>query len=801
MKPTKAAEEVLRFLRLIAKPDEITELFVKGAQVDGETDVCQLIGYYDTRHLHVLVEDALTWSGHAAAIYYRLNSLQPAALSRSRNTFGYSYQVQASSCKDITQRRLLMVDIDPLRGANPSATKDEKDHAHRKTIEVRTYLRGLAWPAPITIDTGNGYCLLYAIALPKNDGDLIKRVLQALSNRYSDVHSRIDSSVYDPARLARLPGTLNCKGLQSEARPHRVCRILAIPKILKRTPKSLLELVASKLNKSTDEGENPKRISSSQIERARRYVAKMEPAIAGRRGHDQTFKVACRLTIMFQLTVEQAWPIMKSYNQRCQPPWDDIDLRRKLHEAMRTSKVRDDSRERGVAVQKVLANEYDVWQPLDGAEFAGYVPDFGVYDILDVMLPLSKFEKRPWHRWVDRFAAASLKSNDIVVPDVLLRQTYWGGTYPRNWRRELRTWRHHNMLELEPIDQECREDLCLLAKSGIKHRHFNPHLWDIGFLEIMIPRSLRASSDYIQFNSPLTHEQAVYLNEYLSMCRKAARLAPIYWPGLLFGSSPRVGWTMSQRRLLVAIVREVTRSRSGCHGEAEKTFGNRVIGASRREQIVICPVLDPSTPYVTFGGNKLLRGRGYKLVGRTFGGWLARAGYSESEPPYQRDIGRLLEDASRLANDLDLIAVGYNPANRFHQWRNTKELCDSTRSRAGREWLMECNIRFYAPADWLVRWRYFFSHKLGFRWIPRTVCDPGPADEPPEFALDRIRYGTQVRALLENERMTQGEFATFLTNELRRPVSRQFVNSVINGGARSDELFQAAERLRQRSKS
>ena len=73
------------------------------------------------------------------------------------------------------------------------------------------------------------------------------------------------------------------------------------------------------------------------IERARRYLAKMPPAITGQHGHDQTFAVACTLVQGFGLSVAEAAPLFAEYNVRCSPPWSEHDLAHKLADADRAA--------------------------------------------------------------------------------------------------------------------------------------------------------------------------------------------------------------------------------------------------------------------------------------------------------------------------------------------------------------------------------------------------------------------------------------------------------------------------------
>jgi hypothetical protein len=67
--------------------------------------------------------------------------------------------------------------------------------------------------------------------------------------------------------------------------------------------------------------------------RIRNYLATIPPAVAGSRGHDQTFYVAGRLVRGFSLSPDEAYPYIAEYNSRCDPPWSEHDLRRKLTEA------------------------------------------------------------------------------------------------------------------------------------------------------------------------------------------------------------------------------------------------------------------------------------------------------------------------------------------------------------------------------------------------------------------------------------------------------------------------------------
>lgn len=72
---------------------------------------------------------------------------------------------------------------------------------------------------------------------------------------------------------------------------------------------------------------------NAAVERARKYLAKMPPAISGAGGHDRAFNAACVLVCGFNLTRDQALEVMGEWNQTCQPPWSERELQHKIDDA------------------------------------------------------------------------------------------------------------------------------------------------------------------------------------------------------------------------------------------------------------------------------------------------------------------------------------------------------------------------------------------------------------------------------------------------------------------------------------
>ncbi len=68
--------------------------------------------------------------------------------------------------------------------------------------------------------------------------------------------------------------------------------------------------------------------------RAIAYLDAMPPAVSGEGGHDATYAAATALVHGFGLPAERALALLlERYNARCQPPWDEKDLRHKVEDA------------------------------------------------------------------------------------------------------------------------------------------------------------------------------------------------------------------------------------------------------------------------------------------------------------------------------------------------------------------------------------------------------------------------------------------------------------------------------------
>ncbi len=72
------------------------------------------------------------------------------------------------------------------------------------------------------------------------------------------------------------------------------------------------------------------------VDRAKMYLAKMPPAVAGQGGHNATFTAARVAVWGFDLGVDGGFDLLsKEYNPRCEPAWSEKELRHKCEDADR----------------------------------------------------------------------------------------------------------------------------------------------------------------------------------------------------------------------------------------------------------------------------------------------------------------------------------------------------------------------------------------------------------------------------------------------------------------------------------
>jgi putative DNA primase/helicase len=335
------ARRIARWLGLVTAPGQVVELRALNVAMPGGARLTWSGFFADD--LDTLADRALDLTAEADGVYVTLNPLDPSLLARRYHRVEPARDTAADA--DVLRRRWLLVDADPVRKAGISATDAEKRAAWATAGAAFAWLAGRGWPDPVVADSGNGYHLLYPLDLPRDDGGLVKRVLEALAARLDGPAVRIDTKVANPGRIVKLYGTLARKGDPVRERPHRWTGVLAAPQAIGVVTREQLEAVAGQPVRSRGIDLPPAATPlasgalADRLGRARQYLAKVPPAVAGEGGHNQTFKAACIL-LRFGLAEEEAMTVFREWNATCQPPWEEKDLRKKLRDA--AARVRTD---------------------------------------------------------------------------------------------------------------------------------------------------------------------------------------------------------------------------------------------------------------------------------------------------------------------------------------------------------------------------------------------------------------------------------------------------------------------------
>ena len=175
-----------------------------------------------------------------------LNEIDPTVLARSANKLT-RYLKTTTGDKDIIRRRWLPLDFDPVRPTGISSTDDE----HAATLDTAracaSWLRSLGWPCGIVADSGNGAHLLYAIDLPNDQpsATLVRHAITAVAQRFTGDAVKVDTAVFNAARIWKLYGTVARKGDSVPDRPHRVAQLIDVPEHLQVVTAEQLQALAA----------------------------------------------------------------------------------------------------------------------------------------------------------------------------------------------------------------------------------------------------------------------------------------------------------------------------------------------------------------------------------------------------------------------------------------------------------------------------------------------------------------------------------------------------------------------------
>ncbi|HYH69593.1 MAG TPA: hypothetical protein VD866_33160 [Urbifossiella sp.] len=74
--------------------------------------------------------------------------------------------------------------------------------------------------------------------------------------------------------------------------------------------------------------------ADNRVPRCRAYLQKSDPAVSGEGGHDRTFWAARIIWADFVIDEADGYPLLQEFNETCQPPWSEKELRHKWDDAV-----------------------------------------------------------------------------------------------------------------------------------------------------------------------------------------------------------------------------------------------------------------------------------------------------------------------------------------------------------------------------------------------------------------------------------------------------------------------------------
>jgi hypothetical protein len=226
------SSEIHRALSIYHPADSDDHFEIRALRVPHRGKVVS--GVVHTSEIALATKAAASLSGHAEAFYLTPNPVSAEIRARAPGCLVDFAKITTNDA-EITRRSWLLVDFDANRPPGISSTDAEHEAAIERAVVVAEDLRrDHGFPFPLRADSGNGGHLSYRVDLPNDSAttEVFRRFLETLSRRYSDAHVKIDTSVFNTARIWKLPGTMACKGADMPDRPHRMARLIDVPKEL-----------------------------------------------------------------------------------------------------------------------------------------------------------------------------------------------------------------------------------------------------------------------------------------------------------------------------------------------------------------------------------------------------------------------------------------------------------------------------------------------------------------------------------------------------------------------------------------
>lgn len=187
--------------------------------------------------------------------------------------------------------------------------------------DAREALARMAPQPSIVVHSGGGLHCYWILAHTVNMDDAGAHLKMTARECLGDMRSA------EAAHVLRVPGTLNHK-----YDPPRRVRIEEAH--LERGVHRHL-FIGAQEKTAQDRWEPGAEASEASRKAATRWIADYPGAVEGHGGDHHTFAAACRLVRDFALSEDEAMRLLLNWNERCVPPWSDVELRGKVRGAMK----------------------------------------------------------------------------------------------------------------------------------------------------------------------------------------------------------------------------------------------------------------------------------------------------------------------------------------------------------------------------------------------------------------------------------------------------------------------------------
>lgn len=201
-------------------------------------------GYFTDREM---AAEQIAKFENCGGIYATLNDVKDPCYGRSQHDEIMMAPKSTTNDNDIERRCWILIDFDPERPSDTNASDAEKELALLATREVYRFLRDEGFYSPIVADSGNGYHLYYKVDMDNTpeSTETVKRFLQALDALFSNDQVKVDTSVFNAARIVKLIGTTSMKGKSTKDRPQRESFFMDVPDVITATPTAFVKKVAA----------------------------------------------------------------------------------------------------------------------------------------------------------------------------------------------------------------------------------------------------------------------------------------------------------------------------------------------------------------------------------------------------------------------------------------------------------------------------------------------------------------------------------------------------------------------------